>query len=48
MKRFKFDENWEVYRSEDSLFARMLVENKVPCGYIENKLSRYIGVVAKN
>jgi hypothetical protein len=29
MKRFKFDENWEVYRSEDSLFSRMLVENKV-------------------
>ena len=48
MKRFKFDENWEVYRSEDSLFTRMLVENKVRCGYIDNKLSRYIGVVAKN
>ncbi len=48
MKRFKFDENWEVYRSEDTLFARMLVENKVSCGYIENKLSRYIGVVPKN
>ena len=48
MKRFKFDENWEVYRSEDSLFTRMLVENKVPCGYIDNKLSRYMGWTPKN
>jgi glycosyltransferase involved in cell wall biosynthesis len=48
MKRFKFDENWEVYRSEDSLFSRMLVENKVPCGYIDNKLSRYMGWTPKN
>lgn len=48
MKRFKFDENWEAYRSEDSLFARMLVENRVSCGYVNNKLSRYMGWTPKN
>ena len=40
--RFKFDESWEAYRREDSLYGRMLSENGVSLGYLANKLTRYI------
>jgi glycosyltransferase involved in cell wall biosynthesis len=40
--RFKFNENWNAYRLEDSLYGRTLVENGVQLGYIANKLVRYI------
>jgi len=40
--RFKFDERWEVYRMEDSLYGKTLVENGVSVGYLANKLTRYI------
>lgn len=41
-KKFKFNESWEAFRLEDSLYARSLVENDVKLGYIANKLTRYI------
>jgi hypothetical protein len=40
--RFKFDERWEVYRTEDSLYGKTLVESGVSLGYLANKLTRYI------
>lgn len=40
--RFKFDEGWEAYRKEDSLYGRKLAESGVSLGYIANKLTRYI------
>jgi len=40
--RFKFDERWEVYRMEDSLYGKVLAENGVSLGYLANKLTRYI------
>lgn len=40
--RFKFDERWEVYRMEDSLYGKTLVESGVSLGYLANKLTRYI------
>lgn len=40
--RFKFDERWDVYRMEDSLYGKTLVERGVSIGYLANKLTRYI------
>jgi hypothetical protein len=40
--RFKFDERWDVYRIEDSLYGKTLAENGISLGYLANKLTRYI------
>ena len=40
--RFKFDERWEAYRTEDSLYGKTLAESGVSLGYLANKLTRYI------
>jgi hypothetical protein len=40
--RFKFDESWDAYRREDSLYGRKLAESGVSLGYLANKLTRYI------
>jgi hypothetical protein len=39
---FKFDEDWNVYRTEDSRYAALLANHDVPALYLHNKLSRYI------
>jgi hypothetical protein len=42
LRRFKFDESWDAYRKEDSLYGRTLAENGVSLGFLSNKLTRYI------
>ena len=39
---FKFDEDWSVYRAEDSVYGALLIKHDVPALYLHNKLSRYI------
>lgn len=39
---FKFDEDWSVYRAEDSMYGALLITHEVPALYLHNKLSRYI------
>jgi glycosyltransferase involved in cell wall biosynthesis len=39
---FRFNESWEHFRREDSMYAATLVLHEVPCLYLNNKLSRYI------
>lgn len=39
---FKFDEDWSVYRTEDSVYAATLILHNVPALYLNNKLTRYI------
>ena len=40
--RFKFDESWDAYRKEDSLYGKTLADNGVSIGYLANQLTRYI------
>lgn len=40
--RFKFDESWDAYRKEDSLYGKTLAENGVSLRFLSNRLSRYI------
>jgi glycosyltransferase involved in cell wall biosynthesis len=38
----RFDESNEVRGREDSLYGALLVDYDVPCGYLNNKLTRYL------
>jgi glycosyltransferase involved in cell wall biosynthesis len=40
--RIRFNEDWNVYRLEDSVYGATLVENNVPLLYLNNQLTRYI------
>lgn len=40
--QFKFNESWDTFRLEDSLYARTLAQHGVKLGYVANKLTRYI------
>lgn len=40
--QFKFNESWDTFRLEDSLYGRTLAKHGVKLGYVANKLTRYI------